>query len=476
MVLEMMNEMRWHYIIRPARLEDTFFSEDSYFSLPTSINASGMLRLLVSLLLVALIPCSRAIQFDSADPNPVQLEGNIVQIQVKWHQVDQIEPFPFKFTLKPSGNRGSNVSSQPFFSNTSPGNPTFSSVAPGDYFLFAERLDGIPPSIIGQFPPPITVIPQGDTSSTSNTSPSESTDRYGLPEKFFKLPSSCSQMAISTKTTIAMPTAESQGPASTTSNTTFPASSEARSITDTNSESPSDANTSTPTTASRNGIITTTNLGIGTQPTIVSSRTQAPNEITAGSTDTAGGGTTNGRPSFPSDNSGQRSDIGAIIGGVIGGLVFVTVMMLGLLYLRRRRTKRNSTAEIFDKNKMVKERESDYPFAAIHSPSYREKSSTEERAAVMKNYSRDSSPSPSAHEATITASDVSEENSRTSRTDRQMEIEERIQQLQAQLITLKDFAGEEQMGEIREKIDRLNALKESDWALELSDERPPDMD
>lgn len=65
------------------------------------------------------------------------------------------------------------------------------------------------------------------------------------------------------------------------------------------------------------------------------------------------------------------------------------------------------------------------------------------------------------------------------RTDRQMQLEEKIQILKAQMISLSDeLSGESadshdsQIGSIRARIKRLEKLESSDWALSLTNEVP----
>ncbi|KAK7039103.1 hypothetical protein VNI00_010285 [Paramarasmius palmivorus] len=406
------------------------------------------------------------------NPTSTTLVGSTVTLRVEWHLINH-EDSTFAFILQPpsSAPGAALFTADPLTAlkgeTTLNSDVKFSNVSPGTYQLQVVQAEPTSSgtSISGQFTQSITIVTAPPASGTTTTTSNHisMTDTTGDDTTSTSIPSTSTTPVLSvsrlTDGTVTVPSQD---------NTSISSSSTAISSIGTGSNaSPNASNYADP--------------GIGGPTSTSNSRTRTPTDSLLTST------LNSETPSALGSNGTKRDDTSAIIGGVIGGLAFLAMVVLALLYLRRRRTKRNSTTEIFDKNKMVKERKSDYPFAAIHSPSYREKSTTEERAAVLKSYSRDTSPSPSAHETAITASDVNEEISRTSRTDRQMEIEERIQQLQAQLISLYDKSRiprsqgktspeEEQMGEIREKIDRLNALKESDWALDLSDERPPDMD
>ncbi|KAK7027889.1 hypothetical protein VNI00_015104 [Paramarasmius palmivorus] len=182
-----------------------------------------------------------------------------------------------------------------------------------------------------------------------------------------------------------------------------------------------------------------------------------------------------------SDSNNKGVDEGSIIGGVIGGLEFLVIIILLLLCLHRRRSKRIVTTEPFNKEKMVGQGSKfEYPFAPEFNPAYTApKPFTEDFTTLYT--SRASSP-VDTEALTDTGTGVTEKPRRFAWTDRQMEIEERVQQLQAQLIALhnqskfhKSQGEERQIEDIREKIERLNVLKSGYWALEQSDERPREM-
>ncbi|KAK7027881.1 hypothetical protein VNI00_015096 [Paramarasmius palmivorus] len=173
----------------------------------------------------------------------------------------------------------------------------------------------------------------------------------------------------------------------------------------------------------------------------------------------------------PSPEPNANSDKSSIIGGTVGGLVFVLIGILVLIYLYRR-SKRQAPSGLFNKKKTLGDRDksAEHPIDGAFSPPY------QTRKEIIRYTSRAGSP---VDTETIIGTVTTEKVHQFSRTDRQMEIEERIQQLQAQLIGLHNrskVSGEEPaMEEIRQKIENLEALKEGDWALELCDEKPHEM-
>ncbi|KAL0056810.1 hypothetical protein AAF712_016579 [Marasmius tenuissimus] len=74
----------------------------------------------------------------------------------------------------------------------------------------------------------------------------------------------------------------------------------------------------------------------------------------------------------------------------------------------------------------------------------------------------------------------------TARTDRQMQIEQKIMELHGQLITLNERArspdsnaseprSDTQISETRERIEKLRGLMNGDWAREVDDEIPAEV-
>ncbi|KAK7020116.1 hypothetical protein VNI00_017877 [Paramarasmius palmivorus] len=181
-------------------------------------------------------------------------------------------------------------------------------------------------------------------------------------------------------------------------------------------------------------------------------------------------------------SNGRNGRTRSIVGGVIGGITLILLVIALLLCIRRRSSKRISIAK-FCRERMVKQRVSRRAQIPTRQFSYTTLTPQQDDRSCS------SSPLPSVTESETTAVEPydlidAEKAVQTSRTDRQMEIEERMQELQAQLITLhyqsklegsSSEEGEARIKEIREKVNKLNALKNGDWAKELSDERPLEM-
>ncbi|KAK7027892.1 hypothetical protein VNI00_015107 [Paramarasmius palmivorus] len=178
-------------------------------------------------------------------------------------------------------------------------------------------------------------------------------------------------------------------------------------------------------------------------------------------------------------SNGKNLHPQSIVGGVIGGIMLILLAIALLLYIRRRSSKRISVAKFY-RERMVKQR------VSRRAPTRQFSYTT--LTPQQDDKSCSSSPISSVTESETTVVEPhdlidAEKAVQTSRTDRQMEIEERMQELQAQLITLhyrsklevSSSEGAAQMKETREKVDRLNALKSGDWAKELSNERPLEM-
>ncbi|ESK85754.1 hypothetical protein Moror_2463 [Moniliophthora roreri MCA 2997] len=331
---------------------------------------------------------------------------------------------------------------------------------PGQLYLVAidrhnKRLDGYQPM-------PITVTPGPPTTTASSGSQTSTSVSSQLNSLTLSTPMTTSSTGTLTSSTNETSSAGNPSTLGNASSVTF-------------SGDPPEVSTTTPTSS----------FSISSNPPPASTSQKGNSSPTKISTSS---------PGSQESARNSKSNTGTIVGSVIGGLVFIAFLALIFLYFRRRRSRNrvHETDEFF-KEKMVKQPDdTHYPFAAAaaaYSPSHRREPSREEQVPALRSYSREGSPTSSAHETTITARSGGEDEVTTrvpSRTDRQMEIEERIQQLEAQLITLydksrvprsqgKNSPEEAQMGEVRGKIERLQALKNLDWALELSDERPPDM-
>ncbi|ESK88231.1 hypothetical protein Moror_5501 [Moniliophthora roreri MCA 2997] len=155
-------------------------------------------------------------------------------------------------------------------------------------------------------------------------------------------------------------------------------------------------------------------------------------------------------------NSNRTSTI--IITSTIGGVVFIVLLLLIFIFLcRRKNPNRISVSTLgsgffFDKERMVK------------APPPRE--------ATYSAISLSSTRTPSFSETVIT-----EIHGPRARTDRQMEIEDKILALQGEMISVSRLHGRSspEEAEIRERIERLQVLKDGDWALERSDEKPREM-
>jgi len=234
--------------------------------------------------------------------------------------------------------------------------------------------------------------------------------------------------------------------------------------------------------------------------------------------------TTTGAPASPSSATTSPSLISAtgsshhrsaIIGGTIGAVVGALVLLLAfLLWTRRRR--RLARPATFHGDRMVKSRDTTntsspyfdpFPVAPsrVHHQSHSRGSSRNssvdgatEKTPVMRVYSRTvssqySDDDPEQEQETTAVGGMSEvgggytrarTQSRLSapRTDRQMELEERIHDLQAQMISLSDGTSgtsvdsqDSEIQGLKSKIKQLEELQSSDWALERSNQRPDDL-
>ncbi|KAK7020121.1 hypothetical protein VNI00_017882 [Paramarasmius palmivorus] len=341
----------------------------------------------------------------------------------------------------------------------SPSQVTFNNVAPGKYTVYAiaNRIDeqiGVSPDTIeikAQDPPGSTPSPPDTLTDPRNDGPRQ-TSTNGTPP------------AVTSVTT------------QTTSSTTMKTISSEK--TDTETSTANVSGTDTSANNSPNNPATSSSISGSFRGSDPSNTLNASSSVNPTETPVAPGM----NPGEPGSES-KRNNSGGIIGGVIGGLGFLVIVILFLIYLRRRRSKQNSIPEPFSQNDMVRQSDGskfEYPFAARFNPAYATpKPFTGDLTTLYT--SRASSP-VDTEAITVTGTEVTEKPHQFSWTDRQMEIEERVQQLQSQLIVLHNLSkfhksqGEErQIEDIREKIERLNALKSGYWALEQSDERPQEM-
>ncbi|KAK7027886.1 hypothetical protein VNI00_015101 [Paramarasmius palmivorus] len=124
--------------------------------------------------------------------------------------------------------------------------------------------------------------------------------------------------------------------------------------------------------------------------------------------------------SSPSAEPGKRPETrnrATVIASVFGALALIILAILIVIYLRRWLKSRRAPVDVFNRNKMVRNQST----SEFQNPFY------------IAPSSRASSP---VDTETITGTVITEKIQQFSRTDRQMEIEERVQQLQAQLIAL----------------------------------------
>ncbi|KAG7087064.1 hypothetical protein E1B28_013047 [Marasmius oreades] len=234
----------------------------------------------------------------------------------------------------------------------------------------------------------------------------------------------------------------------------------------------------------------------------------------AGTTSAPHGGNKNPiSPSSPSDALQSHPNVGVIVGATIGSILFVIMLFLLVVCARRRNLQkryRSALSGRFYRDKMIKSEErlpipEDQPDFNPFDP-FNEPKNVFPASRNLKNVT---SPSPDVthlqvpHHATYTVTETgsayesyeggSEYASTVDhtdpycgiapRTERQMDIERKIFQLQEQLIRLR---GESRstastpsisstVGDIRERIERLKVLQEGQWARELSDEVPMEM-
>ncbi|KAK1235630.1 hypothetical protein PQX77_001135, partial [Marasmius sp. AFHP31] len=208
----------------------------------------------------------------------------------------------------------------------------------------------------------------------------------------------------------------------------------------------------------------------------------------------------------------QNQEVEVIIGGVIGGVAFLLSVFLGVvLVLRRRKTRRPSQGEFrremmvlntveaiidkrspsgpTDENRYLEVdpissttplRESfvgDEDHRSSFATSFYSRSSASKRSVAVSGISSISSaPSKEAPDIPKLPLILVSENPPLSpahlkmpsraRTDRQMQIEEKIIELQGRFITASGSEGgkTQTRAELQERIEKLKALRESEWA------------
>ncbi|KAG7087135.1 hypothetical protein E1B28_013115 [Marasmius oreades] len=235
----------------------------------------------------------------------------------------------------------------------------------------------------------------------------------------------------------------------------------------TSTDSSSGSSTATPDTSSTGPSTTSTNnansnTSIGNPTPASAPETDGPPTSTAPS-QTVGGTSASSRNTKP-----------IIIGSVIGGIVFILLLLLFLLLLiRRRRNKlsRNDSvgSDVFYRDKMVQAigrrlsltiHRKEYPVeeGITASPTTPLREDFDDRDVG----SADGHDEVSALGSKIVESPATIETRSASgaRTDRQMQIEQKIIELQSRLIT----ASPSEKKELRERVERLTQLRDSDWA------------
>ncbi|KIK53881.1 hypothetical protein GYMLUDRAFT_264940 [Collybiopsis luxurians FD-317 M1] len=214
------------------------------------------------------------------------------------------------------------------------------------------------------------------------------------------------------------------------------------------------------------------------------------------STPAAGGPNPNSSQSPKGETPESRSHLAAIIGGALGGALAAVLILIALYFwCQHRRERERERPATFHWDMMVKSRETPFPMfnpfgvRSIERGSRRTESvaSLGNSSMVRLNGKTNEEDGLSSLPGLSLGSEVYETARRgfgqfPSRTDRQMELELKIHDLKAQLISLSDgLTGSEstnsqhfQIHDIKNKIRRLEDLEFSDWAMELTDEVPKD--
>ncbi|KAK7027924.1 hypothetical protein VNI00_015140 [Paramarasmius palmivorus] len=159
----------------------------------------------------------------------------------------------------------------------------------------------------------------------------------------------------------------------------------------------------------------------------------------------------------PAASHGPNPNNPTIIGAAVGSVTGFILIMVSLICLLRRRSRRRKSAIGFNRNMMVKGT-GDLEVEADMDP----------RRHSDHRYS-----------SLSTASDIVSDSELTEKqTERQMEIDERLHHLNDLLGTLESQPQAENdgsIGKVKDRIKRFTVLKEGDWAREMSDEKPVEL-
>ncbi|THU91814.1 hypothetical protein K435DRAFT_840836 [Dendrothele bispora CBS 962.96] len=204
----------------------------------------------------------------------------------------------------------------------------------------------------------------------------------------------------------------------------------------------------------------------------------------------------------------RHSNVPKIVGSVIGGVIFFSLLAVIFLIWRRRMRRAEST--LFHRDLMVRNKGADgfpdlkdsrvFKFDELETGIITEKKSSavskqsvsnsssladeEERTPVLRRYSSSSSdidgpppPSP-ARTDTYRPSESFDipagvRPKLPARTDRQMGIQDQIMALRQQMIRNRSSSSTAEISKLRKRIKELEESQNSDWALELTDVVPP---
>ncbi|KAJ8075577.1 hypothetical protein PM082_021207 [Marasmius tenuissimus] len=178
----------------------------------------------------------------------------------------------------------------------------------------------------------------------------------------------------------------------------------------------------------------------------------------------------------PADSRPKQT--AAIVGVVLGGAALLLLLLLAaflFIRARRQRTRPDSRPHTFYKDRMIKDSDVENvpptPLTPISISSSGSISATRPSLSDLLQVNFGGNPALGL--------------GIPSRTSRQMQIEQKIFELQSSLISLNrrtisfrrsNVSSKKVRGQlIRDKIGRLEKLKEGDWAREKSDEKPADM-
>ncbi|KAK1225223.1 hypothetical protein PQX77_011903 [Marasmius sp. AFHP31] len=226
-------------------------------------------------------------------------------------------------------------------------------------------------------------------------------------------------------------------------------------------------------------------------PTSTSTTSETTGTGSEGTSDTntgAGSNTSQSLPSAASNDSPQVSpstspaprrppmQTAAIVGVVLGGTALLLLILLAtflFIRARRKRTRPDSRPHTFYKDRMIKDIEEvlPTPLTPVSIPS--SGSDSPSRTSLTDPLQVNFGGNPASGLGI------------PSRTSRQMQIEQKIFELQSSLISLNrrtisfrrsNVSSKKVRAQlIRDKIGRLEKLKDGDWAREKSDEKPADM-